>query len=142
MDLDGQVALVPEFVELMPTNTAEATLYVSMAYATTVHLCACGCGNKVVLPLGPAEWQMLSYEGEGETGTLTCELTVTGALDEPPPPSLSAAVLLRPRWRALSASVEDELQVPRMGQRLSLVLVPHDPHVRPHHVRFPVGAVG
>jgi hypothetical protein len=30
MDLDGQVALVPEFDELMPSNTAEATLYVSI----------------------------------------------------------------------------------------------------------------
>ena len=34
-----------------------------MTYATTTHLCACGCGNKVVLPLSPADWQ-LYFDGE------------------------------------------------------------------------------
>jgi Family of unknown function (DUF6527) len=53
----------PEFVEFIPPELAEGKLYVSMIYATTVHLCACGCGNKVVLPFSPAEWQML-FDGE------------------------------------------------------------------------------
>jgi hypothetical protein len=53
----------PEFVEFIPPELAEGKLYVSMIYATTVHLCACGCGNKVVLPLSPAEWQMF-FDGE------------------------------------------------------------------------------
>src|ERR1017187_2095907 len=57
------VSLEPKFVELMPPALAEGTLYVSMTYATTCHLCACGCGNKVVLPLSPAEWRM-SFDGE------------------------------------------------------------------------------
>jgi hypothetical protein len=52
----------PEFVEFIPKNLIYGKLYVSMVYATTVHLCACGCGNKVVLPLSPAEWQ-LYYDG-------------------------------------------------------------------------------
>jgi hypothetical protein len=52
-----------EFVELMPSQLSEGVLYVSMVYATTVHLCACGCGNKVVLPLNPAEWQ-LAFDGD------------------------------------------------------------------------------
>jgi Family of unknown function (DUF6527) len=34
-----------------------------MLYTTTVHLCACGCGNEIVLPLSPAEWQ-LYFDGE------------------------------------------------------------------------------
>lgn len=53
----------PQFVEYVPATLAEGVLYVSMTYKTTVHLCACGCGNKVVLPLSPAEWR-LSYDGE------------------------------------------------------------------------------
>lgn len=52
----------PEFVEFIPASTTPGVLYISMAYATTVHLCACGCGNKVVLPLSPAEWR-LTYDG-------------------------------------------------------------------------------
>lgn len=53
----------PAFVEYVPATLAEGVLYVSMTYKTTVHLCACGCGNKVVLPLSPAEWR-LTYDGE------------------------------------------------------------------------------
>ncbi len=53
----------PEFVEFVPSELIAGTLYISMSYATTVHLCACGCGNKVVLPLSPADWQMY-FDGE------------------------------------------------------------------------------
>lgn len=55
--------LNPEFVELMPKELESGKLYVSMIYATTQHLCACGCGKKVVLPLSPAEWS-LHFDGE------------------------------------------------------------------------------
>lgn len=58
--------LEPEFVDLIPTEVREGVLYVSMEYATTVHLCPSGCGNKVVLPLSPAEWR-LTYDGEAIT---------------------------------------------------------------------------
>lgn len=51
-----------EFVELFPKQLAEGTIYVSIPYATVVHLCPCGCGNKVVTPLSPAEWQ-LTFDG-------------------------------------------------------------------------------
>ena len=56
-------SIEPQFVEFMPVTLQEGVLYVSMTYATTTHLCACGCGNKVVLPLGPADWQ-LYFDGE------------------------------------------------------------------------------
>lgn len=56
-------ALLPEFVEFVPRELEQGILYVSMRYATTVHLCPCGCGNRVVLPLSPAEWT-LHYDGE------------------------------------------------------------------------------
>jgi hypothetical protein len=50
------------FVEYMPEKPEECTLYVSVKYATTVHLCPCGCGNKVVAPLSPKDWS-LTYDG-------------------------------------------------------------------------------
>lgn len=53
----------PQFVDLMPKELEFGKLYVSMTYATTQHLCACGCGKKVVLPLSPADWN-LTYDGD------------------------------------------------------------------------------
>jgi len=52
-----------EFIEEAPDQLEEGVLYVSMAYATTLHLCCCGCGNEVVLPLRPTAWR-LSYDGK------------------------------------------------------------------------------
>jgi hypothetical protein len=52
-----------EFVEYIPPELDEGVLYVSIPYATAIHLCACGCVNKVVTPISPAEWQLL-YDGE------------------------------------------------------------------------------
>lgn len=57
-------SVAPEFVEFIPSSLDYGKLYISMTYSTTVHLCACGCGNKVVLPLSPAEWQLF-YDGDG-----------------------------------------------------------------------------
>jgi hypothetical protein len=53
----------PEFVQFIPADLAEGKLYISIVFATTVHLCACGCRNKVVAPLSPAEWQ-LYFDGD------------------------------------------------------------------------------
>jgi hypothetical protein len=52
-----------EFVEYVPSELAEGVLYVSIRYATAVHSCACGCGNKVVTPITPADWQLL-FDGD------------------------------------------------------------------------------
>lgn len=54
--------LTPEFVELMPPALEIGKLYVSVPYSLTAHLCACGCGEKVVLPLHPQQWR-LTYDG-------------------------------------------------------------------------------
>ena len=51
-----------EFVEHIPDELAEGVLYVSVRFGTVVHRCACGCGEEVVTPLGPAEWH-LTYDG-------------------------------------------------------------------------------
>lgn len=45
-----------EHVLFMPTQLGPGILYVSRKYEVAVHLCACGCGSKVVTPLGPTDW--------------------------------------------------------------------------------------
>lgn len=51
-----------QFIDHIPPELEPQTLYVSIRYRTTAHLCACGCGNKVVHPLRPNRWS-LSYDG-------------------------------------------------------------------------------
>lgn len=58
-----RTTIAHEFVELMPVTLTEGTLYVSIPYATAIHLCACGCGNKVVTPISPADWS-LTFDGD------------------------------------------------------------------------------
>jgi hypothetical protein len=53
------VILAYEFVEYLPTELKDQMLYVSMTYATATHKCVCGCGNEVVTPLSPTDWQLL-----------------------------------------------------------------------------------
>lgn len=48
----------PTFVKYIPEDMEEGILYISMEYATASHLCACGCGEKVVTPISPKFWQM------------------------------------------------------------------------------------
>jgi hypothetical protein len=52
-----------EFVEFIPDDLQENTVYVSVSFATAVHKCFCGCGNEVVTPLSPTDWQ-LTYDGQ------------------------------------------------------------------------------
>lgn len=53
----------PRFVEMVPEALEPGLLYVSLEHGTMVHLCACGCGSEVVLPLTPVDWR-LTYDGE------------------------------------------------------------------------------
>jgi len=32
-------------------------LYISLDYCTAIHKCACGCGNEVVTPISPTDWE-------------------------------------------------------------------------------------
>lgn len=52
-----------EFVEFIPSELKDGVLYISVQYATAVHKCACGCGNKVVTPISPVDWQLL-FDGD------------------------------------------------------------------------------
>jgi len=60
------ILLTHEFVEFVPDNLEERTLYVCIGMATVVHRCCCGCGNEVVTPLSPTDWK-LTFDGETVT---------------------------------------------------------------------------
>ena len=45
-------------VEYIPEVIEDGVLYVSEKYGTAVHKCACGCGEEVVTPLNPTDWQV------------------------------------------------------------------------------------
>lgn len=47
-----------KFVEYIPNQIEQDILYISVEYKTAVHLCVCGCGNKVVTPLSPTDWEL------------------------------------------------------------------------------------
>lgn len=51
-------SIIPKFVEFIPKEIQEGTLYISEIYATASHKCACGCGERVVTPLSAADWQL------------------------------------------------------------------------------------
>ncbi len=57
------VELKHEFVEFIPEELDENTIYVSIRFATATHLCCCGCGNKVVTPLRPTGWRLV-FDGK------------------------------------------------------------------------------
>ena len=50
------------FVEEIPTEPQPGVLYVSMAFRTTLHLCACGCGNETWVPIRPSRHH-LRFDG-------------------------------------------------------------------------------
>lgn len=54
------------FVDSFPKPLETGFLYVSVRFRTAAHLCACGCGNKVVTPFSPVGWSM-RFDGESIT---------------------------------------------------------------------------
>lgn len=56
-------ALRHEFVEHIPTQLEDGTIYISLQFATAVHRCCCGCGNEVVTPFSPTDWSLI-FDGE------------------------------------------------------------------------------
>lgn len=51
------------FVESIPDELDEGVLYISTRFRVIMHLCCCGCKNKVVTPLSPARWRM-TFDGK------------------------------------------------------------------------------
>ena len=60
--------LETRFVKFIPERLNKGVLYVSYEYNTAIHLCACGCKNKVVTPISPIQW---SYNYNGESISLS-----------------------------------------------------------------------
>ena len=54
------------FVRNVPRELEPGVLYISMDYATAVHACCCGCGERVVTPFTPTDWAM-TFDGESVT---------------------------------------------------------------------------
>lgn len=52
-----------KFVEFIPEVLEPDTFYISITYCTAIHLCVCGCGNEVVTPLSPTDWE-LTFNGK------------------------------------------------------------------------------
>jgi hypothetical protein len=52
-----------KFVEFMPEKLGPGVIYVSLRFALVSHQCACGCGEEVVTPLSPKDWQLI-FNGE------------------------------------------------------------------------------
>jgi len=57
------IPLKHEFVEFIPAELQERTLYISIRFATVSHLCPCGCKNKAVTPLKPTDWKLI-FDGK------------------------------------------------------------------------------
>lgn len=51
------------FVDQIPAEREAETLYVSLRFRTSLHLCACGCGSEVWLPIRP-DRHHLAWDGE------------------------------------------------------------------------------
>jgi hypothetical protein len=58
-----RTTITPVFIDFIPEELDEGVIYISESYKTIVHRCCCGCGQEVVTPLSPADWQ-LKKEGK------------------------------------------------------------------------------
>lgn len=52
-----------KFIEFVPDVLEDGVLYISVEYCSAIHKCVCGCGNQVVTPLSPTDWQF-TFDGK------------------------------------------------------------------------------
>ena len=52
-----------EFTDRLPDELEDGVAYVSMRYSVVIHMCCCGCRNKVVTPVNPEAWE-LTFDGK------------------------------------------------------------------------------
>ena len=90
-------AFEPLFVDEMPEQLEAGKLYISIAFGSINHLCACGCGNEVVTPLHPARWAMLY---DGDTVTLRPSVGSFGLTCRPHYVIHHNRVVWQPAWSA------------------------------------------
>lgn len=55
-----------KFVREIPQDLNENVLYISIPFKVAIHLCACGCRNRVVTRLSPKDWR-LTFDGANVT---------------------------------------------------------------------------
>ena len=51
-------------VSRIPSKLEEGIIYICLECQVAVHLCACGCGEKTVTPLGMNGWTLSFRDGE------------------------------------------------------------------------------
>lgn len=61
--MKNEMVLRHEFVEFIPDELQEKTIYISIRFATATHLCCCGCKSRVVTPLRPTDWKLI-FDGK------------------------------------------------------------------------------
>ena len=52
------MTLQHKFIENIPRDLEDNTIYISLEYCTAIHKCVCGCGNEVVTPISPTGWKL------------------------------------------------------------------------------------
>jgi hypothetical protein len=52
-----------QFTEIISDTPQDGVVYISIKYATAIHLCCCGCRTEVITPLSPAGWS-LTFDGQ------------------------------------------------------------------------------
>jgi len=58
-----KITLKYKFVEYIPDKLEDVTVYISIPFTTVAHKCCCGCGNEVITPLSPTDWELI-FDGE------------------------------------------------------------------------------
>jgi hypothetical protein len=59
----AEIVLKYQFLEFIPDELEQGTVYISIRFATASHLCVCECGNKVVTPIRPTDWTLI-FDGK------------------------------------------------------------------------------
>ncbi|AJW71752.1 DUF6527 family protein [Nitrosopumilus adriaticus] len=48
-----------KFVDLIPDMVEEGVIYISIPFSTATHKCVCGCGEIIVTPIKPTDWEII-----------------------------------------------------------------------------------
>ena len=56
-----KVLIEPIFVEFIPDKLEFGKLYISEKTRSTNHLCLCGCGSEIVLPITKEGWELVKF---------------------------------------------------------------------------------
>ncbi|MDE2717841.1 MAG: DUF6527 family protein [Chloroflexota bacterium] len=51
------------FTSDRPDTFEDEVVYILPRFSFGIHLCCCGCGNQVITPFDPDEWQLM-YDGK------------------------------------------------------------------------------